>query len=256
VAKKRDFQMKKYKYIYAILDSNVNSSNHKPDIMGLDNSSVYFVGFRDISAAVSNVNWDKIKVSSDIAFSYEKTIENLWVKYNLLPMRFGSVMKNDTNIVEILKRNYSDFVDNLKKVENKSEFGLKILWDMNKTDFKPEYTFNLDNYKKLKQLNKNSIYRNYLIDKLKQHKSEDSFMKKIDDIIEEIHSPLKKLSYLYKVKKMVTPKIILNATYLVKNDMKDEFIQTIKQIKREKKDIKFLLTGPWPPYNFVNKSIK
>ena len=248
--------MNKYKCIYAILDPNVNGSDHKPDIMGLGSSSVYFVGFRDISAAVSNVNRDTIKVSSDIAFSYEKIIEDLWAKFNLLPMRFGTVMKNDTNIVEILKRNYSDFVDNLKKVENKSEFGLKILLDMNKIDYKSENTFNLDNYKKLKQLNKNSIYRNYLIDKLKQHKSEDSFMKKIDDIIEEIHNPLQKLSYLYKVKKMVTPKIILNATYLIKNDIKEEFIQTIKQIKREKRDLNFLLTGPWPPYNFVNLSIK
>jgi len=248
--------MKKYKCIYAILDSNVNRSDHKPEITGLDSSSVYFAGYRDISAAVSNVNQDKIIVTSDIAFSYEKIIENLWVKYNLLPMRFGSVVKNDTEIVEILKRNYSNFVENLEKVENKSEFGLKILWDINKTDFKTEKTFNLDNYKKLKQLNKDSIYRNYLIDKLKQHKSEDYFMKKIDDIIEEIHNPLKKLSSLYKVKKMVTPKIILNATYLINNDMKDEFIQTIKQIKREKKDMKFLLTGPWPSYNFVNISIK
>ncbi len=248
--------MKNYKCIYAILDSNVNGSDHKPDIMGLDSSSVYFVGYRNISAAISDVNRDTIKISSDIAFSYEKIIENLWVKYNLLPMRFGSVVKSNANIIEILKRNYANFIDNLKKVENKSEFGLKILWDMNKTDFNTEKTFNLDNYKKLKKLNKNSIYRNYLIDKLKQHKSEDSFMKKIDDIIEEIHSPLKRLSYLYKVKKIVTPKIILNATYLVKNDMKDEFIQKIRQIKEEKKNIQFLLTGPWPSYNFVKISIK
>jgi len=248
--------MKKYKCIYAILDSNVNSSGHKPEIMGLDSSSVYFVGYRDISAAVSNINRDAIKVSPDIAFSYEKIVENLWLKYNLLPMRFGSIVKSDANIIEILKKNYANFIDNLKKVENKSEFGLKILWDMNKTDFNNENTFNLDNYKKLKHVNKNSIYRNYLIDKLKQHKFEDYFMKKIDDIIEEIHNPLKKLSYLNQVKKMVTPKIILNATYLVKNDMKDEFIHTIKQIKREKKDMKFLLTGQWPSYNFVNISIK
>ena len=248
--------MKQYKCIYAILDSDVKSSDHKPEIMGLDSSPVYFVGFRDISAAVSNVNQDKMKVSSDIAFSYEKIIEDLWMKYNLLPMRFGSVMKNDTNVIEIMKKKYSDFIDNLKKVENKSEFGLKILCDLNKTDFKTDNTFNLNNYKKLKQLDKKSVYRNYLIDKLEQHKSEDSFMKKIDDIIEEIHSPLKKLSYLSNVTKMVTPKIILNATYLVKNEMKDEFIQKIRQIKREKKDLKFLLTGPWPPYNFVNLSIK
>lgn len=248
--------MKKYKCIYAILDSTVDNSDHKPEIMGLDSSSVYFVGYRDISAAVSNINQDTIKVSPDIAFSYEKIIENLWVKYNLLPMRFGSIVKGDANIIEILKRNYSDFVDNLIKVENRSEFGLKILWDMNKTYFNTEKTFNLDNYKKLKKLNKNSIYRNYLIDKFKQHKYEDSFMKMIDDIIEDIHSHLKKLSCLSKVTKMVTPKIILNATYLVKNDMKDEFIHTIKQIKREKKDLKFLLTGPWPSYNFVKISIK
>jgi len=47
----------------------------------------------------------------------------------VIPMSFGTVFKTRDDIVELLRGAYDAFRDVLNKMEDKLEFGLKILWD-------------------------------------------------------------------------------------------------------------------------------
>src|SRR5262249_13092784 len=46
-----------------------------------------------------------------------------------VPMSFGTVFRTPQDIVELLRSAYTAFNDVLIKMENKVEFGLKILWE-------------------------------------------------------------------------------------------------------------------------------
>ncbi len=49
--------------------------------------------------------------------------------YTVIPMSFGTVFKTDDDIMELLRSAYDAFTDVLSKMQEKVEFGLKVLWD-------------------------------------------------------------------------------------------------------------------------------
>ena len=49
--------------------------------------------------------------------------------HTVIPMSFGTVFKTRDDIVELLRAAYDAFGDVLNKMEDKLEFGLKVLWD-------------------------------------------------------------------------------------------------------------------------------
>ncbi len=242
--------MNSLKCIYAILDSNQKLNL---GFKGLDESFVCTLPYRDISAAVSDIEKDNLKVNEKCAFAYGRIIESIMARYTLLPMRFGTLVKGDKEVIAILEKHYDGFVNNLRQVKGKLEYGLKVLWDVEKIslEIRPGKTEDL---KGLDQLKGSSPHKKYILEKLKEHRFEEALMRKAEAIIEGIHNPLEELSFLSKFKKMVTKRIILDAAYLVEKEKKDAFIQRFKELSEGHRDLRFLLTGPWPPYNFIESS--
>src|SRR5207245_3928945 len=61
--------------------------------------------------------------------AHEKVNEAVMRQRTVIPMSFGTVFKTRDDIVELLRGAYDAFRDVLNKMEDKLEFGLKILWD-------------------------------------------------------------------------------------------------------------------------------
>lgn len=237
------------KCIYAILDCNKDLDL---DLKGLEGLPVYTIAYKDISAAVSDIEKDKLKVDKECASLYGSIIETIVKRYTLLPMRFGTMVKEDKDVTRILEKYYDGFAANLRQVKDKIEYGLKVLWDAEKANREIRREGRIENSRGIDQLKGDSPYKKYLLGKLKEHKLEEALLKRAEDIVEDVHNPLKGLSSLSKFKKMLTQRIVLDAAYLVEKEKRNAFIDKFKELKKERQDLKFLLTGPWPPYNFVN----
>src|SRR5438874_9392026 len=50
----------------------------------------------------------------------------------LIPMSFGTVFRSENDVVALLKSTYQAFTEVLDKMQDKIEFGLKVLWDRDK----------------------------------------------------------------------------------------------------------------------------
>src|SRR5258708_35127200 len=50
-------------------------------------------------------------------------------EHTVIPMSFGTIFKTREDIVELLRSAAEAFGDVLNKMQNKLEFGLKVLWD-------------------------------------------------------------------------------------------------------------------------------
>ena len=61
--------------------------------------------------------------------AHERVNETVMRSTPCIPMSFGTVFKTRDDIVELLRRAYDAFGDVLHKMQNKLEFGLKVLWD-------------------------------------------------------------------------------------------------------------------------------
>ena len=61
--------------------------------------------------------------------AHERVNETVMQQHTVIPMSFGTVFKTDDDIVELLRSAYDAFSDVLNKMQDKLEFGLKVLWD-------------------------------------------------------------------------------------------------------------------------------
>ena len=227
-------------------------------IKGIAGADLYPVTFDELSAVVSDFNRANLIADRSNAIEYAGVIENLSQQFTLLPMRFGSLMESTDAVIKMLERNYPDILQNLLKIENKYEFGLKVFCDSEKikaeqrvkSDAAPPLPVNPDPEVK------NSIYRDYVNKKLKEHRLEELLLTYIDSVIAEIIGYLVRLDAVNKFKKMVTETTIIDAVFLLEKGKKEELIQAVEDLQKQYPGLNFVLTGPWPPYNFVDFTVK
>ena len=89
---------------------------------------------------------------------------------------------------------------------------------------------------------------------LKVIKKESDYMP--NGIAQEILNPLEKLSVKSAKGDNFTDRLLLNHSFLVEKNKFSKFSNEIAKLEKKHKDLRFLYTGPWPPYSFVNINIK
>jgi hypothetical protein len=227
-------------------------------IKGIAGADLFAVSVDEISAVVSETERADLITDKANAIAFAGVIENLAQQFTLLPMRFGSLMDSTGSICNMLEKNYSGFKNNLQKVENKSEFGLKIFCDTGK--LKAELNLKSEETSETSQKpvteNKNSVFKEYINQKLKAHRLEETLLGYIDSIIAEFKGFLIELNAEKKIKKMTTATTIIDAVFLIEKDKKAELVRAIEDMQGKYSELNFILTGPWPPYSFVDITIK
>jgi len=242
------------KIIYAVTGNNCSQEELNSlvkGISGISGSSLYALSFKNISITVSDFSSSKFVVDKEMAIDFARIIEQLSQKLTLLPVRFGTFLKSDEDILKLLTDHYDSFYNNLIKVWDKDEFGLKVIWDYAKGSEKIKEESEKEVVKSDTYFSKNTVHTNYLLEKIKKHKLEDALLRHVEKLIEEISGFLAEINPECKFKKMVSNSLILDGVFLIEKDKKDEFIQAIGALKQQHNDLHLLLTGPWPPYSFV-----
>ena len=241
------------KYVYCIIQSE-RALNFGPLGIGTDPAEVHTVHFRDIAAVVSNTPMVVQDPTRDNVLAHQRVNETVMRQHTVIPMSFGTVFKTDDDIMELLRSAYDAFRDVLHKMQDKFEFGLKVLWD--RDQIVREIEQEDEDIRRLKgeiSSQKGSTYfarmqYGRLIDAALQSRSER--------YVAEIFEGLRDVSVASRSNKPIGDRMIMNAAFLVARDSEDAFDRRVKDIGVRYDKLTFKYTGPWPPYNFVNIRLK
>src|SRR3989449_7507564 len=116
------------KYVYCIIQASEPLRFGALGI-GADPADVHTVNYRDIAAVVSDTPIEVHDPTRENVLAHERVNETVMRKHTVIPMSFGTVFKTGDDIVELLRSAYDAFHDVLDKMQDKLEFGLKVLWD-------------------------------------------------------------------------------------------------------------------------------
>lgn len=249
------------KMLYAILSKKNDQEKLNTLLIGMKGvarADLYSVSIDEISAVVCDIKGADFITDKTNAIEYAGVIENLAQQFTLLPMQYGSLLESTDLINKMLERNYPKLQQNLQKVENKYEFGLKVFCDSE--NLKAELRTKSESVNTLTSNitteNENSVYKEYVNKKLKEHKLEELLSSYVDSIVAEFTIFLAKLNAISKFKKMESPSNIIDAVFLLGKDKKDELVLAVEDLQNKYPGLKFILTGPWSPYNFIDITIK
>ncbi len=240
-------------YVYCVVRSDQPLSFGSIGI-GEEPSPVYTVRCDDLSAVVSDTPLGVLDPTRDNVLAHQRVNETVMREHTVLPMSFGTMFKTRDDVTAFLKSAYRAFSDVLDKIENKLEFGLKVLW--HREAVIREIEDEDENIRRLKTeiaAQKGSTYfarmqYGRLIDAALQSKSER--------YVSEVFDRLRDVSVAARANKPVGDRMILNAAFLVTRDTEDQFDARVKELGAHHDKLTFKYTGPWPPYNFVNIRLK
>jgi hypothetical protein len=243
----------KGRYVYCIVRSDQPLSFGSIGI-GEEPAPVYAIRCDDLSAIVSDTPLGVLDPTRDNVLAHQRVNETVMREHTVLPMSFGTMFKTRDDVTTFLKSAYRAFSDVLDKMENKLEFGLKVLWDREAVIRAiEEEDEDIHRLKNEIAAQKGSTYfarmqYGRLIDAALQGRSER--------YVGEIFDRLRDVSVAARANKPIGDRMILNAAFLVTRDTEDDFDARVKALGAQHDKLTFKYTGPWPPYNFVNIRLK
>jgi len=241
------------KYVYCIIESS-DSLRFGPIGIGAEPSDVYTVHYRSLAAVVSDAPLEMLDSTRENVLAHERVNETVMREHTVIPMSFGTIFKTRDDIVELLRSAAEAFDDVLAKMQNKLEFGLKVLWDRDQAIREVESVDeDISRLKKEISGQKGPTYfarmqYGRLIDAALQSQSE----RYVADVLDQ----LRDVSVASRINKPIGDKMIMNAAFLISRDQEAAFDAKVKSIAARFDKLTFKYTGPWPPYNFVNIRLK
>jgi hypothetical protein len=236
------------RYLYGIIETERRESFGN---IGLGNSEVYTIQYEDIGAVVSDIPVD-YKVEIEETMTHEKTLRKVMETHTVIPMGFGVIAGNESEIINILKRGRMKFKNTLEKIDNKLQINVKISWD---NAILMDILKENEEIQVLSAKAKETANQSLKIELGKKVKS--ALDERKNEYMKDIHSILGDLSIGSKQNKMTNQDTLMNASFLVDKEKEHKFYDKLQELeKKYEKKLKYLCIGPLPPYNFTEIEIK
>jgi hypothetical protein len=240
------------KYVYCIIQS-LDPLRFGAVGIGNPRAEVHTVHYKEIAAVVSDTPVEVFDATRENVLAHERVNEAVMREHTVIPMSFGTVFKTRDDIVEMLRAAHDAFGDVLAKMQNKVEFGLKVLWDRDAVI--REIEDQDEDVRRLKDEISSQRGSTYFA-RMQYGRAIDAALEtRSEGYVREIFDHLRPVAVASRANKPIGDRMILNAAFLVSRDQETAFDARVKEIGAHEK-LTFKYTGPWPPYNFVNIRLK
>jgi gas vesicle protein GvpL/GvpF len=222
--------------------------------LGSEPTEVTCVSFREIAAVISDTPEEVLDATRENVLAHERVNETVMRSFTVIPMSFGTVFKTRDDIVELLRGAYDAFRDVLEKMQDKVEFGLKVLWD--RDVMVREIENDDEDIRRLKNEIAAVPGSTYFARMQYGRQIEAALQGRSEQYVADIFAQLRDVSVAARANKPIGEKMIMNAAFLVSRDKETAFDAKVKEVGALYDKLNFRYTGPWPPYNFVNIRLK
>lgn len=217
-------------------------------IRGVAEEPIRFVSDNGLSAAISNI--PQPDLISDISYllAYQKAIETFHAHHTVIPMRYGCTFEKEFQVLQFLKERGKEFEKLLHELEGCVEMGIRILLSgppqqegEDKKEDPPSEIRNLDSFVR---------GQNYLMTRKMFYEQKTQLVREIDILAERYCRLFSGLFIQWKKEYVPSPTSMLSLYFLVPRGS----VETFRRVYRDmssKESVNLLLSGPWPPYNFV-----
>ena len=245
--------------VYCIFKADGHAQAMSPS--GVDGKPVQVVECDGLRAVVSKVNLSRYPVTAPKLthlLAYEKVVETFHRNCCVLPMRYGSILEDELQLIEHLRRRDATYRSLLRKVGGCVEIGVHILLETPAEQRRQ--SFQEPNSGKQER----PSGRAYLEFRQAQYAEEDRAAEADATMIELLRSAFAGLYVRCAsgparipagahaaVRQKRTERRLLSLYFLIKREDEEPFGRALQRIRRRESG-KLLMSGPWPPYNFCH----
>jgi hypothetical protein len=245
-------------YIYGFI--NINEEQIF-DYVGIEGGEVYTQPYQDIAAVVSDSPFTQFdSLPKETLFLhlavYQAVIEKVMKNHYIIPMKFGTVVKENEEVKRIMKKGYDRIKTSIIAMEDKIELDVVAMWS--NLDAVLKTIGEEEEIKKLKEEANSKPPDQRLEAGISLGKmvkaSLDEKRTKYDS---EILRVLRKKSEKLLIHDAMDDSMIMNVAFLITKDDKEIFESKVDQLDERYQDsVDFRIVGPLPPYSFCTFEVR
>lgn len=238
-------------YVYGVIKEPME---REFPFSGLGEEQVYTINHRDLAAVVSDAPPEEIDPRRKNVLAHTIVQERLLEEYDLLPMTFGMVAKEDA-VRTLLERNYHGLMRELARLAGKIEVELKVFWDKDAMTKELQERKDLMTLKAKVNAASSPVESQALL--VEGGKLVERVAKEWEKYAQRAYRVLSELSLEHTLNKPVGIQNILNASFLIEREREGEFRERLYELDMEYKGkLNFKYVAPLPPYNFVSLKLE
>jgi len=256
------------RYIYGIIKANEIKSSASCGSIGTTpggfqtDEEICMVIHRDIACVFSNSplqDYSSLlkETLGHLLVKHQTIIEKIMKNHTIIPMKFGTTVCDDDEIVQVLKRGYSQFKELLSQMDGKIELDLIAVWNDLGNIIK-EIGEEDEKIKELKQEIAKKPPDKSFQDRIKIGMMiKDALDKRKEKEQTHIIDFLKAVAVDFQKHQVMDDKMILNCAFLLEKNNEPEFDAKLKELDREyKQEVNFRCVGSLPPYSFATCQLR
>lgn len=184
-----------------------------------------------------------------VARAHQGVIDALTTVTTPLPLRLGTVFRDDSGVRTMLQAREEGFRRTLDRLEGRVEWGVKVFIDAERAQDAPAAP-----------AAKPASGRDYLRQRRMQTQSQDALWQQAETFATQLHRSLSESAEDSRLHAPQNPTLsgasgrnVLNAAYLVPRVKSEEFVERVDRTKDGAPGIRVELTGPWAAYSFAGE---
>jgi hypothetical protein len=166
--------------------------------------------------------------------AFEKVVEAIDARQTVIPMRYGCLMESEEQVVQLLEAHRQEYETLLIRLRGMTEMGIRLLW--------PAYVPPLLSHPK----SQGAAYLASLRNRYQQDLAEEEIL-----LADRIVAALAR--WFAEQRREVSSSDqgrLLSLSFLMQKIHVGEFREAVRNVSTPP-GVKLLMSGPWPPYNFV-----
>lgn len=223
---------------------------------GVEGQPISILTCNGLSAVISMLSAPELS-RADLAtiMSYQRVIDYFHRKRTIIPMRFGCVLSEEAQIIRFLEDHSEEYRALLGQLDGCVEMGIRVLMDNRQREARAPSPVGSDPATPGPGLA--GTGREYLHARRSYYADGDWPGNGERSIIETVRGPFCGLFVRCKIEKSMriagsheSSARMLSLYFLVKREEVEKFRQGFQALA-SRSSARILLSGPWPPFNFV-----
>ncbi|QSQ28321.1 GvpL/GvpF family gas vesicle protein [Pyxidicoccus parkwayensis] len=208
--------------------------------LGVPPADVRAVREGDLAALVSTSPALVVDPTRAHLLVHQRVTEAVLREHTLLPVAFGTVLRSEAQVRELLRSEHDALSGALAALEDKVELGLKVLYHREHLTRRLE----LDDATLCRREDESEADH--------EHRMGAAVQDRVERDMAALLEGLRPLAFASRTSPPVGDRMLLNASFLVGRDWVESFEARVKSLAARWDTYAFRFTGPWAPYSFVD----
>ncbi|MHB1022620.1 MAG: GvpL/GvpF family gas vesicle protein [Acidobacteriaceae bacterium] len=213
-------------------------------VTGIFGNQTFLFPASDLAVIVSEHNPEDTfveKMNQQAAMDHARVISDCFKLSTVLPFRFNTVFADDDALRRSVRSNQRHFLANLDRLRGKAEMHLKVLVD----DTCPG---------EMQRVLTDCVGKEYLASLRESASRQRERQSKARALSVQMHRMFAPLDEEVTCKRTDSGKMLLDIAHLIDNKTIERYQNKYSSAMQTMKECRMQLSGPWPPYHFVQRS--